>query len=190
MIAVIDNYDSFTYNLVQMLGELGETLCVFRNDAITVEKLAEMRPRAIVVSPGPGKPEDAGMSQDIIRHFVGKVPILGVCLGHQAIGSCFGGEVILAPQPVHGKPSNVHHDGDALFDGVATPFAAGRYHSLLLKKDSIPECLKVTAETEDGLVMAVKHRELPVYGVQFHPESVITPCGKKILKNFVRGLAS
>jgi anthranilate synthase/aminodeoxychorismate synthase-like glutamine amidotransferase len=190
MIAVIDNYDSFTYNLVQMLGELGETLCVFRNDAIAVEELAAMKPQAIVVSPGPGKPEDAGRSQEIIRYFAGKVPILGVCLGHQAIGSCFGGDVILAPRPVHGKPSNVHHDGDALFDGVETPFTAGRYHSLLLKKETIPECLKVTAETEDGLVMAVKHRELPVYGVQFHPESVITPCGKKILENFVRGLAS
>lgn len=186
MIAVIDNYDSFTYNLVQMLGELGKELRVFRNDAVTVEKLAEMKPQAIVVSPGPGKPEDAGLSREIISYFAGKLPILGVCLGHQAIGSCFGGEVILAPKPVHGKPSNVYHDGDAMFEGVETPFTAGRYHSLILNRECIPECLKVTAETEDGIIMAVKHRDLPIYGVQFHPESIITPCGKKLLENFLR----
>jgi anthranilate synthase/aminodeoxychorismate synthase-like glutamine amidotransferase len=187
MIAVIDNYDSFTYNLVQMLGEMGEELMVVRNDCFTVAELAASRPAAIVISPGPGTPAQAGLSQQVIHYFASRVPVLGVCLGHQAVGSCYGAEVIHAPEPVHGKSSDIYHNGDRLFDGVASPFGAGRYHSLLLKRDTLPDCLEVTAETEDGLVMAVRHRELPVYGVQFHPESVITPCGQRILENFLRG---
>ncbi len=188
MIAVIDNYDSFTYNLVQLFGELGEKLLVLRNDRFTLAEIAASEPRAVVISPGPGTPAGAGMTLRVIEHFCTKVPILGVCLGHQAIGSCFGAEVVKTPAPVHGKSSPVYHNGDRLFDGLASPFAAGRYHSLMLKRETIPHCLEVTAETSDGLVMALRHRELPVYGVQFHPESVITPCGAKIIKNFLRGL--
>ncbi len=188
MIAVIDNYDSFTYNLVQMLGEMGEELLVLRNDAFSLEELAAKKPRAMVISPGPGVPEDAGLTQAAIACFAGRVPLLGVCLGHQAIGRVYGGEVVRAPEPVHGKASQVFHNGDALFAGVETPFSAGRYHSLVVRKETLPPCLEVTAETADGLIMALKHRSLPVYGVQFHPESVITPDGRTILKNFLKGV--
>lgn len=190
MIAVIDNYDSFTYNLVQYLGEMGEELFVVRNDAFTVQGLAERNPRAIVISPGPGTPDDAGLTLRVINYFAGHVPILGVCLGHQAIGRSFGGQVVRGPEPVHGKPAEVYHKGDSLFWGVSNPFKAGRYHSLVVKRDSLPESLEVIAETADGLVMALRHKTLPIMGVQFHPESIITPEGRTILKNFLRGVAA
>lgn len=190
MIAVIDNYDSFTYNLVQYLGELGEKLLVLRNDKFTVRELAEKHPKAIVISPGPGTPDQAGLSLDVIAHFGGNVPILGVCLGHQAIGQSFGGTIVRAPQPVHGKASDVYHNGDPLFTGISNPFKAGRYHSLMIQPETLPDCLNVAARTADGLIMAVRHKTLPVTGVQFHPESVITPEGKTILTNFVRGAAA
>ncbi|MBS4023409.1 MAG: aminodeoxychorismate/anthranilate synthase component II [Dethiobacter sp.] len=190
MIAVIDNYDSFTYNLVQLMGEMGEELYVLRNDRFSMQELAASKPRAVIVSPGPGTPQKAGLSMKVIDYFAGRVPVFGVCLGHQAIGSCYGADVIQAPLPVHGKASNVFHNGDSIFDGVQSPFPAGRYHSLMIKRETLPECLQVTAETSDGLVMGVRHKELPVYGVQFHPESVITPSGKRILKNFLRVVAS
>lgn len=190
MIAVIDNYDSFTYNLVQYLGELGEELLVLRNDRFTVQELAKKKPQAIVISPGPGTPDRAGLTLALIDYFKDIVPILGVCLGHQAIGQSFGGEIVRAPQPVHGKPAAVYHEGDPLFTGLSSPFTAGRYHSLIIRRDSLPECLEVAAQTADGLIMAVRHRELPLTGLQFHPESVITPQGKTILKNFLRGAAA
>lgn len=188
MLAVIDNYDSFTYNLVQLLGELGAELRVWRNDAFTLAELESCRPEAIVISPGPGYPEEAGLSLAVIRHFAGKLPILGVCLGHQAIGYAFGGQVVRAPEPVHGKPAEIWHNGDAIFYGVASPFKAGRYHSLVIRRETLPECLEVTAGTPDGLIMAVRHKTMPVFGVQFHPESVITPDGRTVLKNFWRGV--
>ncbi|MBT9171952.1 MAG: Aminodeoxychorismate/anthranilate synthase component 2 [Syntrophomonadaceae bacterium] len=188
MLAVIDNYDSFTYNLVQLLGELGAELRVWRNDAFTLAELESCRPEAIVISPGPGHPEEAGLSLAVIRHFAGKLPILGVCLGHQAIGHAFGGQVVRAPEPVHGKPAEIWHNGDAIFYGVASPFKAGRYHSLVIRRETLPECLEVTAGTPDGLIMAVRHKTMPVFGVQFHPESVITPDGRTVLKNFWRGV--
>lgn len=190
MIAVIDNYDSFTYNLVQYLGELGENPLVLRNDSFTLSQLAQKKPRAIVISPGPGTPEDAGQSLAVIEHFKGKLPILGVCLGHQVIGQSFGGEIIRAPEPVHGKPVEVYHYGDPLFAGLGNPFTAARYHSLIIKRETLPPCLAVVAETADGLLMAIRHRDFPVIGVQFHPESIITPEGKKILVNFLGGCAA
>ncbi len=190
MIAVIDNYDSFTYNLVQYLGELGEELLVLRNDVFTMEELAARKPQAIVISPGPGQPDHAGLSLQVIERFSSDVPILGVCLGHQAIGQQFGGEIVPAPEPVHGKPADVYHQGDPLFDGLANPFIAGRYHSLIIKRETLPAELKVVAETADGIIMAVRHRELPIVGVQFHPESIITPHGRTILKNFLGGVAA
>jgi anthranilate synthase/aminodeoxychorismate synthase-like glutamine amidotransferase len=190
MITVIDNYDSFTYNLVQYLGEMGQKLQVLRNDKFTISELAASNPQAIVISPGPGMPDSAGLTLSVIKHFAGRVPILGVCLGHQAIGQCFGGEVVRAPKPVHGKPAAIYHEGDPLFCGLGSPFQAGRYHSLVVKKESLPDCLEVTAQTEDGIVMALRHRELPITGVQFHPESIITAEGKTIIKNFVRGVAA
>lgn len=190
MMVVIDNYDSFTYNLVQMLGELGQEMVVVRNDAFSLQELASGNPQAIVISPGPGMPAAAGLSLQVIQYFAGRVPILGVCLGHQAIGQCFGGEVVRAPVPVHGKPADVYHHGDPLFAGMSNPFKAARYHSLVVKRESLPPCLEVTAQTEDGIIMAIRHKELPVIGVQFHPESVITPEGRILLKNFARGVAA
>lgn len=190
MITVIDNYDSFTYNLVQLLGELGAELQVLRNDTFTIGELAAQNPQAIVISPGPGVPDRAGLSLEVIKYFSSKIPILGVCLGHQAIGQYFGGEVVRAPEPVHGKPSDVYHRHDPLFTGVGNPFTAGRYHSLILDRESLPDCLEVTAETADGIVMALRHTEYPVMGVQFHPESIITPEGKNLLRNFLRGEAA
>ncbi len=190
MIAVIDNYDSFTYNLVQLLGELGTEPRVLRNDTFTIQKLAEQKPQAIVISPGPGVPDNAGLSLQVIGYFTGKIPILGVCLGHQAIGQFFGGKIVRAPEPIHGKPSQVFHHGDPLFAGLGSPFKAGRYHSLIINRESLPHCLEVTAETEGGIVMAVRHRDYPVMGLQFHPESVITPEGRIVLSNFVRGEAA
>ena len=187
MIFVLDNYDSFTYNLVQYLGELGAEVCVRRNDGVTVEEIERgLRPAKILVSPGPGTPREAGVTLDVIKHFAGRVPVLGVCLGHQAIGEAFGGRVVRAPAPVHGKPAQVQHDGRTIFRGMPQRFRAGRYHSLVVERETLPRCLEVSAETADGLVMGLRHRELAVEGVQFHPESIITEEGKRLLENFLR----
>jgi anthranilate synthase/aminodeoxychorismate synthase-like glutamine amidotransferase len=186
MLLVIDNYDSFTYNLVQYLGELGALIRVVRNDEVTVDKIdLAIRPERIVVSPGPGRPDDAGITLDVLRRFVGRIPILGVCLGHQAIGQFYGAKVIRAPQPVHGKPVDVRHDARSIFSGIPQNFAAGRYHSLVVDRDSIPDCLQVSAESPDGLVMGLRHTVDRVEGVQFHPESILTEHGKRLLQNFL-----
>ena len=185
MILMIDNYDSFTYNLVQYLGELGADLIVYRNDKITLKKIAKVKPSCIVVSPGPGGPEDAGISCSVIRHFAGKVPILGVCLGHQCIGHVFGGRIRQADRLMHGKTSPVYHDGESVFAGLENPFEAARYHSLIVERRSIPRALRLTAWTEEGEVMGLRHVALPVEGVQFHPESIMTGAGKRLLKNFL-----
>jgi len=184
MIAVIDNYDSFTYNLVQYLGELGADLQVFRNDAVTIDQLAALRPDRIVISPGPGDPSDGGISNEAIRCFTDKVPILGVCLGHQCMGAVFGGVVKRAPKLMHGKTSQIYHDGQGIFDGLPSPFEATRYHSLIVE-EPLPNCLEVTAFTIDGEVMSLRHRSHPTFGVQFHPESILTQHGKQLLKNFL-----
>jgi anthranilate synthase/aminodeoxychorismate synthase-like glutamine amidotransferase len=188
MLLVIDNYDSFTYNLVQYLGELGATLAVHRNDAVTVDDVEALAPAAIVVSPGPGAPADAGISPEVVRRFAGRRPILGVCLGHQAIGEVFGGRVGRAPRPIHGKTSWIHHDGRGLFAELPDPFEATRYHSLVVERDSVPDCLEVSAWTDDGLVMGLRHRSAAVDGVQFHPESILTSAGKALLANFVENV--
>ena len=186
MLLVIDNYDSFTYNLVQYLGELGAEIKVFRNDEITVGEIeSDLKPQKILISPGPGTPDDAGISLNVIERFAIKLPILGVCLGHQAIGQFFGGKVVRGPEPVHGKPVSIKHDGKTIFSGVPQDFAAGRYHSLLVDKETLPDCLELSAESPDGLIMAMRHKELPVEGVQFHPESILTQHGKVLLKNFL-----
>jgi anthranilate synthase component II len=186
MILVIDNYDSFTYNLVQYLGELGADVRVRRNNQVTVGEIETMAPEQILISPGPGRPEDAGITPDVIRHFGPTTPLLGVCLGHQAIGMVFGGTVTRAKAPMHGKTSTVVHDGKGLFSGIQAPFLAGRYHSLVISPESIPAELEVAARTqEDGTIMAVRHRTYRVHGVQFHPESVLTEEGRKILRNFL-----
>ena len=186
MLLVIDNYDSFTYNLVQYLGELGADMKVIRNDEASVDEIeSEMRPEKILISPGPGTPDDAGVSLEVIDRFAEKIPILGVCLGHQAIGQHFGGKVIRAPEQVHGKPVQVSHDGRTIFEGIDGNFKAGRYHSLVVERESLPECLEISAESPDGLVMAMRHRSLPLEGVQFHPESILTEHGKKMLGNFL-----
>jgi anthranilate synthase/aminodeoxychorismate synthase-like glutamine amidotransferase len=184
-VLVIDNYDSFVYNLVQYLGELGAEPVVHRHDELTVDAVAELAPDAILISPGPGRPEDAGVSNEVIERFAGVTPILGVCLGHQCIGQVFGGRVVRAPSVVHGKTSLVHHRGDGVLRGLPQPFAATRYHSLVVERDSMPSVLEVTAETDDGVVMAVRHRELAVEGVQFHPESILTEAGRQLLSNFL-----
>ena len=187
MLLVIDNYDSFTYNLVQYLGELGAEPVVRRNDEVTVEEIGrELRPEKIVISPGPGTPDGAGVTLEVVEKFAGRVPLLGVCLGHQAIGQAFGGRVVRAPRPVHGKPAGVEHDGRTIFAGLPRPCTVGRYHSLVVERESLPPCLEVSAETADGLVMGLRHREWPVEGVQFHPESILTESGKKLLDNFLR----
>ena len=185
MILLIDNYDSFVYNLVQYLGELGEDPVVYRNDAVSLGEIAEIAPSHIIISPGPCTPLEAGVSNDLIRGFAGRVPILGVCLGHQAIGHVFGGKVIRAPRLMHGKTSMIHHDGRRVFSGVPTPFRATRYHSLVIERETMPECLTITAETDWGEVMGVRHRDLPVEGVQFHPEAILTEHGHKLLRNFL-----
>jgi anthranilate synthase component II len=185
MILVIDNYDSFTYNLVQYLGELGGRLAVFRNDSINLDRVASLAPSHIVISPGPGTPNDAGISNDIINQFGAQIPILGVCLGHQCIGQVYGGIVTRAPRLMHGKTSQIYHYGDRLFTGVPSPFQATRYHSLIVE-DPLPTELKITAFTRDGEVMAIEHQVHPVFGVQFHPESILTHEGKKILANFLK----
>lgn len=186
MLLVIDNYDSFTYNLVQYLGELGADMNIIRNDEITVDQIEnDLKPKRILISPGPGTPDSAGITLETIARFAGKVPILGVCLGHQAIGQHFGGKVLRAPEPVHGKPVEVSHDSKTIFEGIPDKFKAGRYHSLIVERDSMPECLEISAESPDGLVMGLRHRELPVEGVQFHPESILTEHGMTMLRNFL-----
>jgi anthranilate synthase/aminodeoxychorismate synthase-like glutamine amidotransferase len=186
MLLVIDNYDSFTYNLVQYFGELGADIRVFRNNEITLDEIAALKPERIVISPGPGRPEDAGITVDTIRRFGPTLPLLGVCLGHQAIGMVYGGTVCRAAAPVHGKTSQVVHDGKGVFQGLSDPFEAGRYHSLVISNTDVPADLEVSARTkEDGIIMGVRHRTHPVHGVQFHPESVLTGEGKQILRNFL-----
>jgi len=184
MLAVIDNYDSFTYNLVQYLGELGIEIVVFRNDAVTLEELERLAPTHIVISPGPGTPEDGGISNAVIRHFHGRVPILGVCLGHQCIAHVFGGRVVPAPRLMHGKTSDIHHAGEGIFSGISSPFTATRYHSLIVE-DPVPDRLEVLATTAQGEVMGLRHRGSDTYGVQFHPESILTPEGKRLLAAFL-----
>lgn len=186
MLLIIDNYDSFTYNLVQYFGELGEDIRVYRNDKITIPEIERMSPRWIVISPGPCTPSEAGISVDVIRHFSGKVPILGVCLGHQAIGAAFGGEIVRAQRLMHGKTSRIYHDGKTIFSGLPNPFDATRYHSLLVKRETLPECLEITAWTDMQEIMGVRHREYIVEGVQFHPESILTSVGKDLLRNFLQ----
>ncbi|MCX7828557.1 MAG: aminodeoxychorismate/anthranilate synthase component II [Thermanaerothrix sp.] len=183
MILMIDNYDSFTWNLVQYLSELDEVRTV-RNDRITPSKIKAMNPSHIVISPGPGIPEDAGVSMEVIRTFMERIPILGVCLGHQAIGCAMGGRLVRSAKPCHGKTSSIHHSGEGIFSGLPTPFKATRYHSLVLEESSLPEELKVTARTDDGTIMALQHLSLPLFGVQFHPESVLTQGGMRIIRNF------
>jgi anthranilate synthase/aminodeoxychorismate synthase-like glutamine amidotransferase len=185
MILMIDNYDSFTYNLVQYLGELGADVRVYRNDQITVAEIERLGPEKIVVSPGPCTPKEAGVSCEVIRRFAGRVPLLGVCLGHQCIGEVFGGEIVRAPALFHGKTSLIYHDGRTIFRGLPRPFEATRYHSLVIRRDSLPDCLEISAETEDGVIMGVRHRQLLVEGVQFHPESILTVEGKRLLANFL-----
>jgi anthranilate synthase component II len=187
MLLVIDNYDSFTYNLVQYLGELGEEIEVRRNNEVTIAQIeGDLHPDRIVISPGPGTPRDAGISMDVIRHFGGRVPVLGVCLGHQAIGEVFGGNVVRAPQLFHGKSSEVRHDGRTIFRGLSQSFKAGRYHSLMVEAKKLPACLEVSAKTADGIIMGLRHREMRVEGVQFHPESIMTNEGKDLLRNFLK----
>ncbi|MBN1334073.1 MAG: aminodeoxychorismate/anthranilate synthase component II [Synergistales bacterium] len=189
MILMIDNYDSFTYNLVQYLSELDEVITV-RNDHINVEQIEIIHPDQIVISPGPGTPDEAGISKEVIRAFKGRIPILGVCLGHQAIGEVFGGKVIKATAPFHGKVSEIHHLGKGILEGLPQPFRATRYHSLVVDKTSFPKILEITALTEDGSVMALEHRDFPIFGVQFHPESILTESGMTILRNFHRQIAA
>ena len=186
MLLMIDNYDSFTYNLVQYFGELGEEVRVFRNDAITPEEIAAMKPDHIVISPGPCSPNEAGISVATIKRFAGKVPLLGVCLGHQSIGAAFGGEIVHAKKPMHGKTSLVHHLGKGVFAGMPNPFTATRYHSLAIRRETLPDCLEVTAWTDDGEIMGVRHKTLEVEGVQFHPESILTEHGHDMLSNFLK----
>ena len=190
MVFVLDNYDSFTYNLVQYLGELGAEVVVRRNDQVTVAEVEAMRPERIVLSPGPCTPQEAGISIDVVRHFAGKVPLLGVCLGHQAIGAAFGGEIVRAPKLMHGKTSQVQHDGKTIFRGLSSPMTATRYHSLIVQEKGLPEDLEISAyATENGasrVIMGFRHKQFPVEGVQFHPESVLTSDGKKLIKNFLQ----
>jgi para-aminobenzoate synthetase component II len=190
MILMIDNYDSFTYNLVQYLGEMGQELQVYRNDAITLAEIEALAPERILISPGPCTPNEAGVSVSVIQRFAGRIPILGVCLGHQSIGQAFGGEVVRAGRLMHGKTSPIHHDGRTIFAGLPSPFEATRYHSLLVRRESLPDCLSVSAETAEGEIMGLRHREFPVEGVQFHPESVLTTHGKELLRNFIYAAGS
>ncbi|MBF0124842.1 MAG: aminodeoxychorismate/anthranilate synthase component II [Magnetococcales bacterium] len=186
MLLMIDNYDSFTYNLVQYFGELGVEVAVFRNDAIDLSAIEQLQPNHIVLSPGPCAPDQAGITLAVIQHFAGRIPILGVCLGHQAIGQAFGGQVVRAPQVMHGKTSAIYHQGDGVFHGLPQPFAATRYHSLIVARDTLPACLSVTAWTEEGLIMGLRHHSLAIEGVQFHPESILTECGHALLANFLK----
>lgn len=188
MVLVLDNYDSFTYNLVQYLGELGAQVSVVRNDATTVDAIAASAPERIVISPGPGRPEDAGITMAVIRELGPTTPVLGVCLGHQALGAVYGGAVVRAPEPMHGKTSMIEHNGRGVFTGLAAPFLASRYHSLVVADEALPEDLEITARTQDGgIIMGLRHRRYPVHGVQFHPESILTGEGRRILRNFLEG---
>ncbi len=186
MIIVIDNYDSFTYNLVQYLEELGESVKVFRNDQTTVAQIEALQPDGIVISPGPGRPESAGISPELLKHFAGRRPILGVCLGHQVIGAAFGARIIPSGKLMHGKTSSITADGQSIYHGIASPFQAMCYHSLVVSRDNLPECLTISAQSEDGKIMGLRHRQFKVEGVQFHPESIMTPVGKRLLRNFLK----
>ena len=188
MILLIDNYDSFVYNLAQYLGELGAKIMVKRNDKIEIEEIENLKPTSIIISPGPGTPEDSGICPSIISYFSGKIPILGVCLGHQTVAFVFGSKVIRVDEVVHGKASKIFHDGETIFNGIENPFYATRYHSLIVEKGSLPDCLNLTAWTEDGLIMGVRHKRFNVEGIQFHPESILTKRGRDILSNFLKGL--
>ncbi len=186
MILMIDNYDSFTYNVVQYFGKLGADIRVFRNDKITIQQIEEMKPEALVISPGPCTPKEAGVSVEAIKHFAGKIPILGICLGHQSIGFAFGGKIVRAKKLMHGKASNIIHNEEGLFKGMKNPFSAIRYHSLVIDRETLPDVLEVTAESEDDKeIMGIKHKTMPIYGVQFHPESILTEDGIKIIENFL-----
>jgi len=185
MILVIDNYDSFTYNLVQYVGELGASPTVYRNDAITIEGIKQLKPKQIIISPGPGYPDQAGISMDVIKNLGKEIPILGVCLGHQAIGQVFGGKIVHAPSIMHGKTSDIYHDKKGVFKNIKNPFVATRYHSLVIDPDSLPDTLIKTAWTKDGVIMGVRHKTYPIEGIQFHPESILTTLGKDLLKNFL-----
>ncbi|KNZ68355.1 glutamine amidotransferase of anthranilate synthase [Thermincola ferriacetica] len=185
MLLMIDNYDSFTYNLVQYLGELGAEITVYRNDKITLPEIEELNPDHIIISPGPCTPNEAGISLDLIKYFAGKIPILGVCLGHQAIGQAFGGKVIRAENLMHGKTSRIYHDGRTIFQGIPSPFTATRYHSLIVERETLPYCLEITAWTDQNEIMGIRHKQMAVEGVQFHPESILTEAGKTLLKNFL-----
>ncbi len=187
MLLMIDNYDSFTYNLVQYFAELGADVLVYRNDAIDVEQIEKLNPQYLVVSPGPCTPNEAGISVAAIKHFAGKIPLLGVCLGHQSIGQAFGGRIIHAQTLMHGKTSRINHHSNSVFTGLPTPFTATRYHSLVIERETLPNCLEITAWTDDGEIMGVRHKTLPVHGVQFHPESILTEHGHDILRNFLEG---
>lgn len=182
---MIDNYDSFTYNLVQYLGEMGQELVVKRNDQITIQEIEEMAPSYLMISPGPCSPNEAGISMEAIEHFAGKIPIFGVCLGHQSIAQVFGGDVIRADKLMHGKTSEIEHDGKSIFKNIKGPFTATRYHSLIVKRETLPECFEISAETAEGEIMAIRHKSLPIEGVQFHPESIMTEAGKQLLRNFI-----
>ena len=186
MVLVIDNYDSFTYNLVQYLGEMQVEMKIYRNDQITLEAIAELHPERILISPGPCSPKESGLSNDIIRRFSSRIPTLGVCLGHQCIGHTFGGNVIVNYRMMHGKTSLIKHNGKDLFEGMPNPFSATRYHSLVIERSSLPDCLEITAETKEGEIMGVKHRQYPIWGVQFHPESILSENGRQILANFLK----
>ncbi len=190
MILVIDNYDSFTYNLVQYLGEIGERTIVRRNDEIGLDEIEALAPDRILISPGPCTPNEAGISLSLIERFKGIVPIMGVCLGHQAIGQAFGGEVVRAQRLMHGKTSQIFHDGKTIFSGIPSPFTATRYHSLIVRRETLPDCLEISAETAEGEIMGLRHKEYPIEGVQFHPESIITEHGMQLLRNFVSGCAA
>jgi anthranilate synthase/aminodeoxychorismate synthase-like glutamine amidotransferase len=186
VLLLLDNYDSFTYILYQYFGELGAAPRVLRNDEMTAEDILALGPERIVISPGPGTPDEAGVSLELIRHAAGRLPLLGVCLGHQALAQAFGGRVVRAPEIMHGKTSPIHHDGRTLFAGLPRPFTATRYHSLVVERESVPDCLELSAWTDDGVVMGLRHKHLPLEGVQFHPESILTPAGKDLLRNFLR----
>jgi anthranilate synthase component 2 len=190
MIVMIDNYDSFTYNLVQYLEQIGTTVNVLRNDVFSIADLVSLNPEGIVISPGPGRPETAGLSLPVLNHFSGKIPILGVCLGHQAIGAAFGGNVVSAKRLMHGKTSMIHSDGKTIYKGIRNPFEAMRYHSLAVSRENFPECLEISSESDDGEIMGIRHREHPTEGIQFHPESIMTRVGKRLLRNFLNETVS